>query len=81
MNLDFRHFYIDRHAEVDLDKLRFFVFDFLTAGESYLAELDVLKAKSKQAAPSFEALPEKMMLMRERDWAAKGRTLRERDPW
>ena len=81
-NRDFRHFDKDRRIEVDLAKLDFVALnDLFAEGEAYIAELAEVKAKAKLAASVEKTDPKRRKSKAERGWGAKGRTLRERDPW
>ena len=73
-NWEFRHFDSAKRIDVDLDKLNFYVLrDLFAAGDSYLSEVERLKALGKQERSTAPALKVRKV--------AKGQTLRERDPW
>ena len=75
-NWDFRHFDSERRIEVNLEDLRFNIMnDLFSAGDSYLMELEDLRAKGKVAAAAFSSEPGGKRRKK------KGAALKDRDPW
>ena len=72
-NMEFKSFDPARRLDVDLDKLEFGVLrELFEVGDSYIAELEALKAVSKSRVVE-EGTRRKRKLA--------GESLRERDPW
>ena len=75
-NFDFRHFDPARRIEVSLDSLKFVVLnDLFKEGESYVTELEQLKAKKKLAASAHPTATGKKLK------GLQGTTLKDVDRW
>ena len=73
---DFRHFDPKLRIDVNLEELRFsIVNELFDAGDSYLSELDDLRAKGKVAAAASSSVPGTKRRKQ------KGNALKDRDPW
>ena len=71
-NLEFKSFDSKKRLNVDLEKLDFGVLrQLFDVGDSYVKELDELKAQAKARAVEKEGRKRKLA----------GESLRERDPW